>query len=77
METILSSVWSMGKIALAVASLGIAAKLLEDGRTAHSCFKLLIPISNESICILLQSTHIQLMKSTSLICWDEVLMSNK
>ena len=68
----------MGKIALAVASLGIADELLEGGRTVHSHFKILIPISDESMCsLLLQSTHAQLMKSTSLISWDEVLMSNK
>ena len=78
METILSSVWSMGKIALAVVSLGIAAEFLEGGRTAHSCFKMPIPISDQLMCsISLQSTHAQLMKSTSLICWDKVLMSNK
>ena len=36
LETILLSVWSLGKIALAVAYSGIAAELLEGGRTAHS-----------------------------------------
>ena len=78
METLLSTVCSMGKIALAVASSGIAANLLDGGRTAHSCFKIPIPICDEYMCsILLQSTHVQLIKSTSLICWDEVLMSNK
>ena len=40
METILSSIHLAGKIALAVASSGIAAELLEGGRTAHSCFKI-------------------------------------
>ena len=35
-ETVLSSVRCVGKIALAVASSGIAAELLEGGRTAHS-----------------------------------------
>ena len=78
METILSSVQSMGKVALAVASSGIAAELLEGERTAHSCFEIPIQISDESVwSILLKSTHAQLMKSTALICWDEVLMSNK
>ena len=78
METILSSIQGMGQIALAVASSGIAAELLEGGHTAHSWFKIPIPISDESMCsISLQSMHAQLMRSTSLICWDEVLMSNK
>ena len=35
-EALLSTVQGMGKIALAVASSGIAAELLEGGRTAHS-----------------------------------------
>ena len=77
METLLSSVRAVGKIALAVASSGIAAELLEGGRTAHSRFKIPIPISNESVCsISLQSSHAELMR-TSLLCWDEVLMSDK
>ena len=78
METFLSTVCSMGKIALAVASSRIAAELLEGGRIAHSSFKIPIPICDESMCsVSLQSTHVQLIKSTSLICWDEILMSNK
>jgi hypothetical protein len=35
-NTILAKVRSQGNIALAVASSGIAALLLDDGRTAHS-----------------------------------------
>ena len=78
LETVISMVQSVGKIALAVASSGIAAELLEGGRTAHSRFKIPIPISDESMCsISLQSAHAKLMKQTSLICWNEVLMSNK
>ena len=78
METILSSIQGMGQIACAVASSGIAAELLEGGHTAHSQFKIPLPISDESMCsISLQSMQAQLMRSTSLICWDEVLMSNK
>ena len=78
METLLPSVRAVGKIALAVASSGIAADLLEGGRTAHSHFKIPIPICNESVCsISLQSSYAELMRRTSLICWDEVLMSDK
>ena len=46
MEMILSSIHSAGKIALAIASSGIAAELLEGGRTAHSHFKIPILISD-------------------------------
>ena len=78
METILSSILREGANITCVASSGIAAELLEGGCTAHSQFNIPIPISDESMCsISLQFMHVQLMKSTSLICWDEVLMSNK
>ena len=75
-ETLLSTVRGMGKIALAVASSGIAAELLEGGRTAHSRFKIPIPIYESSVCsISLQSNDAKLMREASLILWDEVMMS--
>ena len=67
----------MGKIALAVASSGIATELLEGGRTAHSCFKIPIPVNESSTCsISLQSNDAKLLKETSLIIWDEIMMSH-
>ena len=49
-ETLLSTVKGMGKIALAVASSGIAAELLEGGRPAHSHFMIPIPVNENSVC---------------------------
>ncbi|GBP82438.1 hypothetical protein EVAR_51480_1 [Eumeta japonica] len=46
---ILAKVRSLGKLALAVASSGIAATLLAGGRTAHSTFKLPLTVSLEKI----------------------------
>ena len=46
----LARVRSQGKIALAVASSGIAAKLLDGGTTAHSRFKIPIQINETSTC---------------------------
>ena len=67
----------MGKIALAVASSGIAAELLEGGRTAHSRFKIPIPINESSVCsISAQSNDAKLLRKTSLIIWDEIMMSH-
>ena len=64
----------MGKIALAVESSGIAAELLEGGRTAHLCFKIPIPVNETSVCsISLQSSDANLLQETSLIIWDEVM----
>ena len=76
-EALLSTVRGLGKIALAVASLGIAAELLEGGRTAHSRFKIPIPINESSVCnISLQSDLVKLIQKTSLIIWDEIMMSH-
>ena len=41
---------SQSKIVLCVASSGIAALLLNGGRTAHSRFKILIPSHESSMC---------------------------
>ena len=68
----------MVKITLAVASSGIAAELLEGGRTAHSHFKIPIPINENSVCnISLQSADAKLIQQTSLIIiWDEIMVSH-
>ncbi|XP_045456077.1 uncharacterized protein LOC123665891 [Melitaea cinxia] len=69
------------KIALAVASSGIAATLLKGGRTAHSTFKLPLKICSDdvsSVCnISKQSKTGKLMQDCSLIIWDEASMSHK
>ncbi|VDI22620.1 Hypothetical predicted protein [Mytilus galloprovincialis] len=49
-NTILARIRSKGEIAQAVASSGIAAELLNGGRTAHSRFKIPISISETSTC---------------------------
>ena len=76
-EALLSTVTGLGKIALAVASSGIAAELLEGGRTAHSRFKIPTPINESSVCnISLQSNVAKLIQKTSLVIWDEIMMSH-
>ncbi|CAG8748663.1 4832_t:CDS:2, partial [Rhizophagus irregularis] len=49
-NTLLASVRSHGKIALAVASSGVAALLISGGRTAHSQFKIPIKLNESSTC---------------------------
>jgi len=49
-NTLLSSVRNKGKIALAVASSGIAALLLPGGRTPHSRFNLPLDIQEHCMC---------------------------
>ena len=67
-EALLSTIRGLGKIVLAVASSEIAAELLEGRRTAHSRFKIPIPINESPACnISLQSDVAKLIQKTSLI----------
>jgi ATP-dependent DNA helicase PIF1 len=69
---------AQGKIVLCVASSGIAALLLEGGRTVHSRFKIPIDINKHSICnIGARSDLAAVLRATSLIIWDEVPMQHK
>lgn len=77
---LLSKVRSSGSIALAVASSGIAATLLEGGRTAHATFKLPLNVRDNStnVChISKQSNTSKLLQKCALIVWDEATMSHK
>ncbi|XP_076035387.1 ATP-dependent DNA helicase Pif1-like [Oratosquilla oratoria] len=79
LNMLLDSVRSQGKIALAVASSEIAATVLHGGRTAHNMFKIPVMEYNEirSCGIKKNSELAKLLKITSLIVWDEVVMANK
>lgn len=68
------------KVALAVASSGIAAILLSGGRTAHSVFKLPLNLVNEETPtwnISKSSDRGALLQECKLIVWDECTMSHK
>ncbi|CAN1162777.1 hypothetical protein LINPERPRIM_LOCUS32306 [Linum perenne] len=65
---LLSKVRSEGKIALVVASSGIAATLLPGGVTAHSRFRIPLDVDSTSTCTIKKGTSLaRLMKSASLI----------
>ena len=49
-SVLLAAVRSRGDVALAAASSGIAALLMEGGRTAHSRFKIPVPAHEGSTC---------------------------
>ena len=69
---IAASVRARGEIVLCVASTGLASLLLPGGRTAHSRFKIPIPIHEQSTCNIKKDDPIhQLLQQTSLIIWDE------
>ncbi len=76
--TILYAVRSKEKIALAVAPTGLASENMEGGRTAHSRFRIPIPISTESMCdISAQSKLAELLRRAELIVWDEVFGAHR
>ena len=67
-----------GTVSLAVGATGIAANLLQLGRTFHSRFKAPLSITNESICnIDAQSTLAELIRMSKIVVWDEAPMSHR
>lgn len=77
---ILSIIRSENKIALAVASSGIAATLPRVGRTAHSLLELplnLINSENPIYDISKNSNRANLLRNTKFMAWDEVTVSYK
>lgn len=77
---LLQKIRSHGHIALAVASSGIAATLLEGGKTAHAAFKLPLTLIHQQtpVCsISKQSNLAQVLRECKLIVWDESTMAHK
>lgn len=75
---LLSRVRGQGQVALAVASSGIAAMLLEGGRTFHSRFKAganMVPGGN--LNIKMQDSAAKLIRAAMLIVWDEAPMQGR
>ncbi|XP_058817140.1 uncharacterized protein LOC131680442 [Topomyia yanbarensis] len=80
MNLILAEIRAQNEIALAVASLGIAATLLDGGRTAHSAFKLPLNLSydeNQTCNIGKRSGMATVLRTCKLIIWDECTMAHK
>jgi hypothetical protein len=77
-NTIINHLRSQQKIVLSVASSGVASLLLPGGRTAHSRFKIPCDLDETTICNIKRGTMLaDLIKQTSLIIWDEALMTHK
>ena len=68
-----------GKVAMAVASSGIAALLLLGGRTAHSRLKIPVKgLCDTSTCYISRNDPTaELIRNTSVIIWDEAPMMHK
>jgi hypothetical protein len=69
---------SQGNIALAVASSGIAAQLLPGGKTAHSVFKIPLPVDDYSTCsVSKQCARAELLRRMRMVVWDEAPMCDR
>ena len=76
-NTVLRRVQDDSKVAIAVASSGIAAILLQGGRTAHSRFKIPLNATAQSSCAVSKKSDLaDLLVATKLIFWDEISMQN-
>jgi len=62
-----------GRIALAVSMSGIAALLLDGGRTAHSRFRLPVPLPLDGVSCNVRPNSVlaNLLRDAALIVWDE------
>ena len=77
-RALLAKVRSMGLIAVATTTSGIAASIMPDGHTTHSRFKIPIKLCENSICnFTKQSGTTALLHTSSLIIWDEVAMTRR
>jgi len=77
-NTVLAQQRLQNRVALAVATSGIAATLLSGGTTAHSRFKIPIDVDEDSTCsIQKQSNLAELLQQTRLIFWDESVMCHR
>jgi len=69
---------ALKKIVLTVASSGIASLLLPGGRTCHSRFKIPCDLDDATVCDIKRGSMMaELIEATSLIIWDEALMTNR
>ena len=77
-RALLAKVRSTNRIAVAIATSGIAVYIMPGGRTAHSRFKILIKLQDNSVCkFTKQSGTAILLREASLIIWDEVVMTRR
>lgn len=75
-KLLLSTVRAAGNIALATASTGIAANLLEGGRTYHSQFKIPIPLFEDSVSLVkLTDVDAGFIRRAKIIILDEATMA--
>ncbi|GFU77444.1 ATP-dependent DNA helicase [Trichonephila clavipes] len=80
LSLILVTIRSQNNIALAIASSGIAATLLDGGRTTHSALKLPLNLQNTEAptCNISKNSGMgKVLQTCQIIIWDECTMSHK
>ena len=78
LNVLLATIRSNGNNAIAVATSGIAAALLDGGRTFHSKLKCPLKVDNDThLSIPAQSDLADYIRSVKVIVWDEAPMANK
>ena len=78
LSAILNFLRARRKKFIAVATSAVAAVLLNGGRTAHSVFKIPIPVSAESTCnFSTNSGTVRTLQKADLIIWDEIVMCHR
>ena len=77
-NTLAATIRGSNKIVISVATSGIAAEQLDISRTAHSAFKVPIPIEKSSTCnIGRNSAQAHLIREAILIIFDEAPMADR
>ena len=75
---LLNTIRGSGNKAIAVASSGIAATLLNSGRTAHSTLKIPIAIDKDSYCNIPKSSSLaRQIQQAKILIWDEAPMQHR
>ncbi|GFU56508.1 ATP-dependent DNA helicase [Trichonephila clavipes] len=80
LSLILATIRSQNNIALAIASSGTAATLLDGGRTTHSALKLPLNLQNTEAptCNISKNSGMgKVLQTCQIIIWDECTMSHK
>jgi len=77
-NTITTEIRRRGQVALCVVLSGIAALLLDGGRTSHSYFKIPLSIHEDSVAGLKCNSYMfPVLQQTKVIIWDEVSIQHK
>ena len=76
LNLVLKTIRSKGDIAIAVATSGIAALLLQGGTTAHSRFGIPLDLGGTS-SLKMRSERVEIIRLARVIIWDEAPMANK